>query len=202
MHDPSIFTRDPERAHNQPSFRVSTAQVGIVVFFVSLGVLFVASLVAYVITRTGNPEWRAGMPGLPLGLLASTGLIAGLSGAMHWGLASIRKNRNQTLTRALWLALVFAIAFLAGQALNWSTMAAGSQAATRPTLYPFTFYLLTGLHALHVIGGFVPHLLVLSRAKKNEYSSSRHQGVMFATQYWDFLGVVWLVLLTTLWLFT
>jgi cytochrome c oxidase subunit 3 len=202
LHDPSLFSRDPERSRHQPSLRVSAAQLGIVVFFFSLGVLFAASLVAYVITRNASADWRAGMPGLPLGLLGSTALIFGLSASMHWGLSAIRNNRTQTLKRALGLALVFAFAFLLGQLMNWRTMAHAEVAAQTKTLYPFTFFLLTGLHALHVIGGFVPHAIVMSRAARLQYSSSRHDGVRFCAQYWDFLGVVWLVLFLTLWLFT
>jgi heme/copper-type cytochrome/quinol oxidase subunit 3 len=121
---------------------------------------------------------------------------------MHWALRAARDNRRETLKKALWLALAFAIAFLVGQSLNWRSMAHAELAAQEKTLYPFTFYLLTGLHALHVVGGFVPHAIVMSQAARSEYSSSRLEGLKFCAQYWDFLGAVWLVLLTTLWAFT
>ena len=202
MHDPSLFSRDSQRPKHESSFRASTMQVGIVVFFVSLTMLFGASLVAYVLTRLANPGWRAGVAGLPIGLLGSTAFIAGLSASMHWALRAARQNRRTTLQKALWLALAFALAFLVGQALNWGAMAQAAELARETTLYPFTFYLLTGVHALHVVGGFVPHAVVLSRAARSEYSSSRHEGVKFCAQYWDFLGLVWIVLLTVLYLFT
>jgi cytochrome c oxidase subunit 3 len=202
MHDPGLFSRDSQRPRNASSFKMSTPQLGIVVFFVSLGVLFAASLVAYVVTRLGNPGWRGGVAGLPIGLVGSTALIAGLSASMHWALRAARANRRETLKKALWLALAFAVAFLFGQSLNWRSMALAETAARQRTLYPFTFYLLTGLHALHVLGGFVPHVIVMSRAARSEYSSSRLDGLRFCAQYWDFLAVVWLILLGTLVLFT
>jgi cytochrome c oxidase subunit 3 len=202
LDESSLLSRNSQRSRRQPSLRMSPPQLGLLLFLISLSMLFAASLVAYVITRHASPDWRAGMPGLPLGLLGSTALIIGLSGSMHWALSAIRKNRAQTLKRALWLALLFAIAFLLGQTMNWRTMAAAELTAKAKTLYPFTFFLLTGLHALHVLGGFVPHAVVLSRAARQQYSSSRYEGVKLCAQYWDFLGLVWLVLLTTLWLFT
>jgi cytochrome c oxidase subunit III len=202
MSDPSLFSRDSQRPRYERSFQASIMQLGITVFFVSLSVLFAGSLLAYVLTRLANPVWRAGVAGLPLGLIGSTLLLAGLSAAMHWALAAARQNRRETLKKALWLALAFAIAFLLGQAMNWRSMAHAQLAAQHETLYPFTFYLLTGLHALHVVGGFVPHGIVISRAARSEYSSSRLDGLKFCVQYWDFLGVVWLVLLTTLFVFT
>jgi cytochrome c oxidase subunit 3 len=70
----------------------------------------------------------------------------------------------------------------------------------RPTLFAFTFYLLTGLHAAHVLGGFVPLGIVLHRAGEREYSSSRYDGVRFCVWYWHYLGVIWLVLLTVMFL--
>ena len=70
------------------------------------------------------------------------------------------------------------------------------------TLYGFTFYMLTGLHALHVIGGFVPLVIVLNKAKGREYSSSNHEGVKLCAQYWDYLGVIWLCLLSVLYFAT
>lgn len=202
MHDPGIFSREPERTRRQPSFRLSTPQLGMLVFFVSASVLFGASLLAFVLTRAQNPDWRAGMPGLPPGLLGSTALVAGLCVSMRWALSSVRANRLRTLRKALWLALAFALAFLMGQLMNWSIMAQAELSARQRTLYPFTFFLLTGLHATHVVGGFVPHAIVLARVARRDYSSSRHEGIRLLAQYWDFLGAVWLVLLVTLWIFT
>ena len=66
------------------------------------------------------------------------------------------------------------------------------------SLYAFTFYLLTGLHWLHVVGGFAPLGVVLYRVNQREYSSSRMEGIKFCVQYWHYLGAIWLVLLTTL----
>ncbi len=164
--------------------------------------LFGASLIGYVLTRVANPDWRAGMPGLPPGVFGTTVVIALLSAAMHGGLSAIRQNKPRALERALIAAFVLALGFLVVQAFNWNTMATAELATRRETLYPFTFFLLTGVHALHVVGGLPVHAFVLYRASRREYSSSRHEGVRLTTQYWDFLGVVWVVLLTTLYAFT
>jgi cytochrome c oxidase subunit 3 len=175
----------------------------VIVLFVSLSVLFTGTIIAYLVTRLNSPVWRtAHMPGLPLGLLGSTLLLFGVSGSMHKAIASVRSNRFDALTRALWLTLFFAIAFLCGQALNWVAISRAQIAPGTKTLYAFTFYMLTGLHAAHVLGGFVPLSIVIGRARRREYSSSRHEGLKFCAQYWHFLGVVWLVLLATLYLAT
>jgi cytochrome c oxidase subunit III len=173
------------------------------VLFGSISMLFGASIVGYLITRSQNDIWKtASMPGLPLGLLASTAILAGLSFAMHRAGRAVRENRFERLQRSLLLALLFAVAFVAGQALNWRAMYAATTASDARTLYGFTFYMLTGLHLLHVIGGFVPLNIVLAKARRREYSSSNHEGVKLCTQYWDYLGVVWCVLVAVLYFAT
>src|SRR6188768_2164046 len=186
----------------QPS-SVSPKQLAMFVLFGTLTMLFGASVVGYLITRSQNDVWKtASMPGLPLGLVASSILIAALSIAMHVALRAVRHNRFETLQRALTVALLLGIAFVVGQAENWRSMYGAATATDARTLYAFTFYMLTGLHAVHVIGGFVPLLVVLSKAKRREYSSSNHEGVTLCKQYWDFLGVIWSILLGVLYFAT
>jgi heme/copper-type cytochrome/quinol oxidase subunit 3 len=183
--------------------RISPRQFGVLILMGSMSVLFAATLIAYVWTRLGNPIWKTPeMPALPLGLLASTAMIAGMSGSMHLALRDVRQNKNESLLRALWLALGFGAAFMLAQALNWRTMAPGLNAPVPHPLYPFTFYMLTGVHAAHVVGGFIPLAITLVNARRRRYTSSAHEGLRLCGQYWDFLGAVWLILLATLWIAT
>lgn len=183
--------------------RISMRQFGVLILLVSMSILFTATLTAYVWTRIVNPVWKTPeMPELPLGLFASTAMIAGMSGSMHMAMRDVRQNKNESLLRDLWLALAFGIAFMLGQALNWRTMAPGLNAPVPHPLYPFTFYMLTGVHAAHVVGGFIPLGITIVNARRRVYTSSKHEGLRLCRQYWDFLGVVWLILLATLWIAT
>jgi len=182
---------------------VSPKQLAMFVLFGTLSMLFGASVVGYLITRSQNDVWKtASMPGLPLGLVASSILLAALSISMHAALRAVRHNRFEALQRALIVTLLLGLSFVIGQAQNWRSMYAAAIATDARTLYAFTFYMLTGLHALHVVGGFVPLLVVLGKAKRREYSSSNHEGVKLCAQYWDYLGVVWVILLSVLYFAT
>jgi cytochrome c oxidase subunit 3 len=192
-----------ERGPSSRIGRTSPAQLALVVLFASMTVLFGASLVAYLITRAANPVWRTpDMPPLPLGLLLSTAILVALSVFMHRATRAARENRGETLERELKFAFACGAAFLVCQSSNWKTMVPALHGADPYARYAFTFYWLTALHAAHVVGGFVPLGIVLSRAKKRHYSSSRYEGVRLCKQYWDYLGVVWLVLLATLYFAT
>lgn len=196
-------TSKSDHGPRQASLPWSTRQFGVFVLFGSLSVLFAASLVGYLVTRAEAEVWRPeGVPGLPLGLIGSTLVLLGNALAMHHALGSVRQNKLLTLARDLWIALAFALAFVVGQALNWTSMWVGLGVAGQKTLYAFTFYMLTGLHVLHVLGGLIPLGIVIARARRREYSSSSHEGVLLVRQYWDFLGVVWIVLLALLYLRT
>jgi cytochrome c oxidase subunit 3 len=195
------FASSDEQGPREPSFTMSTAQLGMILLLVALGVLFAASLVAYVITRAQVDVWRtSGAREVPGGLAASTGLIFGVSVAVQSAYEAIRNNRHEALERRLWVTVMLATAFLVGQGFNWVQVAHEELGGPRPTLFAFTFFMLTGLHAVHVIGGFVPLGFVLYRARQREYSSSRREGVKLCVQYWHFLGVVWLVLVSTIYL--
>jgi cytochrome c oxidase subunit 3 len=193
----SLHPEDP--ANRSRIGRMSAAQLGLVVLFVSMTVLFGASIIGYLFTRAANPVWRTPeMPRLPLGLLASTAILVLLSIFMHRAVKAARENRNEGLVRELNLAFVSGAAFLVCQSSNWRTMMPALHGTDPYARYAFTFYWLTALHAAHVAGGFVPLGIVLGRARKRQYSSSRYEGVRLCQQYWDYLGVVWIVLLATL----
>lgn len=194
-------TSKGDHGPRQASLRWSTRQFGVFVLFGSLSVLFAASLVGYLVTRAESEVWRPeGVPGLPVGLIGSTLVLFGNAIAMHHAIRAVRQNKLLTLTRDLWIAFAFALAFIVGQTINWSSMWVGLGVAGQKTLYAFTFYMLTGLHVLHVLGGLIPLGIVIVRARRREYSSSSHEGVLLVRQYWDFLGVVWIVLLALLYL--
>jgi heme/copper-type cytochrome/quinol oxidase subunit 3 len=179
---------------------MSTAQLGMIVLLVSLSVLFAASLVGMLVVRLESTPGRGGStPGLPPGLAVSTALLAALGIFVERGRRAILRNRWRALSRAFGVALALSLLFLVSQVLNFQHVAVSHARVGAPALHGFSFDLLMGLHALHVIGGLVPLAVVIRRAGRNEYSSSRHEGVSLAVQYWHFLGVVWLILVGALW---
>jgi cytochrome c oxidase subunit III len=201
MRDSYSFRSDSRETPGprQPSFKMSSEQLLVILAFVTIGVLFTASLVAYVVTRVQARVFRPeASPGLPAGLIGSTIMLFGVSLAMHSAYRSVAENRQESLRKSLWLGLAFAVAFVAGQGFNWLHMYREQTAYAQPTLFEFTFYLLTGLHALHVLAGFVPLGVVISRASQREYSSSRSDGVRFCVWYWHYLGAIWIVLLVVM----
>jgi cytochrome c oxidase subunit 3 len=161
--------------------------------------LFAGSLVAYLVTRAQNPVWRtASMPGLPRGLLASTALLLVLAVTLRGAERAGRDADAQKVVRWLAGSVALGCAFLVAQGLNWLEVAGAALPSELRSLYVFTFFLLTALHALHVLFGLGPLVWVLVRAARGRLSLAKSEALLLSRRYWDFLLVVWLVLLGTL----
>ena len=177
---------------------LSLRQLGVIVLFCSMTVLFIATIIGFWFTRLTSPHYRApGLPDMPSGLLLSTALIGLTSFCIWQAQLAVKRNLLEALRRWLLAACTVASLFLLTQTANWFAMRPPSN---ENSLYIATFFLLTGVHALHVLGGFVPLGFVVHHAWRRDYSSSNHEGLSLCAQYWHFLGGVWLVLVTMLYL--
>jgi cytochrome c oxidase subunit III len=67
-------------------------------------------------------------------------------------------------------------------------------------LFLTLYYIMTGLHALHMIAGLGVLAVVLWRARQGRYTPEYHPGVEMFGLYWHFVDVVWIFLLPLLYL--
>jgi cytochrome c oxidase subunit 3 len=175
---------------------------GMWLLLVTLGVLFVAGILGYLVVRLGQdplePFVPEDAPPLPRSLLLSTFMLLASSGTMHATVRAVRRGQPDAGTWAGWTLLLGA-AFLSVQVWAWFGLWQ-AQLHIGDSLYAWTFYVLTGLHAAHVVGGLVPLMVVWRRAAAGRYSPDHPEGVVYCAMYWHFLDVVWLALYATLWL--
>ncbi len=157
--------------------------LGMKLLVISLAVLFASAIASFWVVRGNVGNWTGATEGftVPLGVWLGTGLLALLSLAMS--------------RRMLGAGLALALLFLAAQAWNWSELIAAHLPPGAASLYAFNFYLLTGLHAAHVLGGLVFHVAVLRRARAGAPAGD---GPRNLATYWHFLGVTWVALVATL----
>lgn len=186
-------TGDP-RARKESDLPEGAGLIGMRVFLGSLAVLFVASILGYVLTRSRAETWPPpGVPDLPSGLWFSTVVIVACSGTIHMALRAVRMGERSACSRWLAATLGLGLLFLGAQAVNWFGLVAAAF-TPRTNLYAFLFYMLTGLHAAHVVGGLVPLAIVTGKSLAGRYGSGWHPGVTYMSMYWHFLDVVWVVL--------
>jgi cytochrome c oxidase subunit 3 len=168
---------------------------GLWLFLGSLTMLFVGFTSAYIVRRTAA-DWA---PLEAPGLLWANGLVLILSSATLE--VSRRRLRGWDLvgTQA-WLAATGALGglFLLGQIMAWRILAGqGIYVASNP--HSSFFYVLTGLHALHLMVGLIWFTVALWRVRRLAYTPGDDGLSLFAT-YWHFLSVLWVYLFVLLFL--
>jgi len=130
----------------------------------------------------------------PRVLWINTVLLALGSVAMQWARVATNRDDPARARLAWWLGGAFAVAFLVGQYYAWQQLqAAGYYAAVNPA--NASFYLLTGVHAVHLGGGLVAWIRTAARmARGGAGLDDVRLGIELCTVYWHYLLLVWLVL--------
>lgn len=196
-----------------------TARFGMWLFIAGLSMLFMASVIAYVILRFRAAEWPPpGTPAIPAGLWISTFVLLLSSATIHLATRAVTGRGGGQLRLWLGATLALGLVFLLLQVGNWMAYSVDYLAALEnlprleeripseypdrsapdPRLFVFSYYSLTGVHAAHVVGGLIGLIVVLLKALRGAYSAKNPYAVQNMALYWHFLDVVWLVLFVLL----
>ncbi|MBI2748083.1 MAG: cytochrome c oxidase subunit 3 [Burkholderiales bacterium] len=160
------------------------------VFLAVVTVLFLLLVIAYG-RRMAYEDWR---PTPQLGLLwANTFALILSSVAMQWAQLAVRRGQIDGMRIALIAGGAFTVVFLIGQVLAWRQLGAMEYFKVTNPAIAF-FYLITGLHGLHLLGGLVAWGRAVARAWDHFDVAKMRQSVELCTVYWHFLLAVWLVL--------
>ncbi|MCO6057814.1 cytochrome c oxidase subunit 3 [Pseudomonas sp. MOB-449] len=181
--------------------RSRTAKVGLGVFLGVVTSLFLLFLLAF-IARSQVSDWRPLTDPLaplahPWMLWVNTALLALGSGCLQWAKVAMERAQASTAALAFLLGGAFAVAFLGGQLWVWQQFAAWGYFVSGNPANSF-FYLLTGLHGLHLAGGLVAWAVVGLRLLRVGPSERLQTGMALCAVYWHYLLGLWLVLFALL----
>jgi cytochrome c oxidase subunit III len=178
--------------HGAPS--LPAAKVGLGVFLSVAGLLFTLFFSAYVLrTRIPEPnvvDWTP-LPAPKL-LWLNTGVLILSSGALQWAKIAARWGRLESTTTGLLAGGGSAFLFLAGQLIAWRQMISAGYFLTTSPASSF-FYLIIGVHGLHLLGGLVALTRTTGKALGGFPMRELRLSVELCTIYWHFLLLVWLV---------
>lgn len=172
----------------------ATAKAGLKVFLAVVGSLFALFISAYAI-RMQLPDWRA-LP-LPKVLWLNTGMLILSSLALHGAWNAARQGKDDELKIGLLAASVTTLAFLSGQLLAWRQLTTEGYVLSSNSANAF-FYVLTGIHGLHLLGGLAVLGRTTARAWQGVGAERLRLSVDLCAMYWHFLLLVWLILLSVL----
>jgi len=172
----------------------SAARTGLAVFLAVVASLFGLFLSAYAL-RMQLPDWRnVPLPGI---LWLNTGMLALSSIALQGAQKAAREEDEDALKLGLLAAGVTALAFLSGQLLAWRQLSLDGYLLASNSANAF-FYVLTGIHGLHLLGGLIALGRVIQKAWHGAAAGRLQLSVSLCATYWHFMLFVWLVLLSVL----
>jgi cytochrome c oxidase subunit III len=186
---------DDKRRHKKsPSpRRYSTA---ITLGLVSILMFFMALTSAFIVLRRSSELWVAFH--LPPILFANTVILL----ASSFTLEAARRRlalADPSGFRKLWLLTTgLGLLFVAGQLIAWRQLVAQSVFIASNQASSF-FYIFTGAHAVHLLGG-VGALLYVSFRKLDNTRISLSTAAEIASYYWHFMDGLWVFLLALLYL--
>ena len=166
------------------------AKIGLGVFLAVVGTLFALLISAYTM-RMDMGMWRSAPA--PKLLWLNTGMLILSSGALQWAQVAARRGRTDGVRAGLLGGGVFALAFLAGQLIAWRQLDAAGYYLTDNPAAAF-FYLITGVHGLHLLGGLVALGRTMDKAWQGVAAGEVRLSVELCATYWHFLLFVWLAI--------
>lgn len=176
--------RDQERAK---LFMMYLAMFAIFIMFGGLG--------SYLIVRQAEGNWfRFDVPSQ---FTISTVVLLVSSITMVMGKIFVKKGNRLLSTLFIFSTLILGIIFTYLQWEGWKALIANDIYLADPRTNNTSgslFYLITGLHLAHLIGGLFSLLVTGIRSAAGKYSPKSHTGVKLTGMYWHFLDGLWLYL--------
>ena len=153
-------------------------------------------IAAYIVIATnGVAEWKPF--DLPVQVWISTAIIVISSFTYHFGKTAVTRNDQPLSKKWFSITTVLGAAFISSQILVWVTLnARGFYVQSNP--YTGFFYILTAVHAVHVLGGITALGSVLLRSwypTENPANIAKRTALaQVVGWYWHFMGGLWVVL--------
>jgi heme/copper-type cytochrome/quinol oxidase subunit 3 len=192
----------PYTIETRPDTGLTNPKLGIWLFLASEVMLFGSLFSAYVLLRSGAESWpvQSTILNIPLATLNTIILISSsVTMVLSW--AALKMNDFPGFRKYMGLTFLLALGFLVVKGFEYNSK-------FEHGLFPSTnnfigiYFVLTGLHGLHVIGGMIVNGYLWgpgARMWKTEPEKFTNR-VEVAGLYWHFVDLVWIFLFPILYL--
>jgi cytochrome c oxidase subunit 3 len=189
------LSEDESSDEHSYAYKTGTNRLGLWLFLLSDAFLFGGLMVARINLL--------GMTRPHLNQLLGLGVTAVLlisSFFMNRGETAMSHGDRKGFLLNTSITLVLALAFLLGVvAVEWPSAAREGLTPTFGTVGG-VFYIMTGMHAFHVLTGVLFLIIILRNGARGVYSAEKHWAVEAAAVYWHFVDVVWIFFYPALYL--
>jgi cytochrome c oxidase subunit 3 len=197
-----------ETDNSHGSKGMDIALMGMLLFIASEVMFFAALFGVYFNVRATTVPWPpegtefigwqgSGLFGLGLSVLITIVLVSS-SFTMQWATDRIRKGDRTGMNRGLAVTLALGIFFMCMMLFEYFMLVTHDDFGINSGVYGSLFYVMTGFHGAHVLGGIIGIAVVLARGMRGQFSAEHHVAVEAVHYYWHFVDVVWVFLFLTI----
>jgi cytochrome c oxidase subunit 3 len=115
------------------------------------------------------------------------------------GVFAAEKGDAVNLRRWFTLTFVMGLVFVLGQA-NEYRMLVNEGIKIDVDGYGSMFFLATGFHGLHVIGGLIAFIIYMIRTTMGRFTPAQATAAIVVSYYWHFVDIVWIALFSVIYL--
>jgi cytochrome c oxidase subunit 3 len=189
----------PQAPETTPAERLHTARVGLRLLLAAISSLFLLFLLA-LLMRSQVADWQPLTDPLaplaqPWPLWLNSAVLLAASLCLQGARLAARRTRMATSQLAFAAGGLLALIFLLGQLWFWQRVAAWGYPLAGNPANSF-FYLLTGLHGLHLLGGLAVWAWALATRLRRPDAFT--VAVELCASYWHYLLGLWLLLFAVL----
>jgi cytochrome c oxidase subunit III len=193
-------TFDTSRVHSLT--RPNMVSVGTIIWLAS-ELMFFAGLFAMYFTARARST--AGWPPLPTHLdlpyaTVFTIILVASSFTCQFGVFAAEQGNVYGLRRWFTITFVMGLIFVLGQGNEYRILVTEHDTTIASSTYGSVFFLTTGFHALHVIGGLIAFVFMLIRSTMGRFTPAQATSAIVVSYYWHFVDVVWIGLFSTIYL--
>jgi len=169
-----------------------TSYLGMLIALGSFFMLFMALLASYGILRVRSNIWMSHEFGIFPLLFAwvNTMIILLSSFVLFRGVRLIENGKKTIILNKLYATIMFGLVFLILQIILWKMLINEGFTITSHQAGS-VFYLLSGLHGLHITGGLICLVWVMFRIKTNIYIQN---SIRLVSMFWHFLTFIWIII--------
>jgi cytochrome c oxidase subunit 3 len=191
---------DTSRVHSLT--RPNIVSVGTIIWLSSELMFFAGLFAMYFTARARAAHGWPPEPtelNLPYALVFTIILILS-SVTCQFGVFAAESGNVYGLRRWFTITFVMGLAFVLGQMNEYRVLVTEHGTSISSSTYGSVFYLTTGFHALHVIGGLVAFIFMLVRSTMGRFTPAQATSAIVVSYYWHFVDVVWVGLFATIYL--
>jgi len=171
--------------------------VGVVVWLSSELMFFAGLFGAYFTLRSSTATWPPEGAELATARTAlATAVLLASSFTMHLSVRAAEEDDRPRAVRWLLATLGLGTLFVVNQAVEYTEL----PFSISTDAYGSIFYLMTGFHGLHVLGGLGFMVAVITAIAGRSSAAPSGATVAVCAYYWHFVDVVWVVMFATLYL--